>query len=155
MKLISTAQELTEQDSDCIQRASTALQTLVDAFSYRTSDCMRCPGTICALYLLCTCFFGVTTHINVDYAVQVGCLERLFQLRQLFHMIAGQEVSGHNAKISIICWADVILARLGEAIQAIIEGFHPPPSPRTLDSGTLLRHRDEISLHAALQLPRT
>ncbi|KAF7791961.1 hypothetical protein EIP86_002987 [Pleurotus ostreatoroseus] len=68
-------------------------------------------------------------------------------------MVAAQEVSSHNAKVSIICWADVILARLGEAIQAIIEGLHPPLNPQTLGSGTLLRHRDEISLHAALQLP--
>ena len=110
-----------------------------------------------AFYIFCvrTYYFSITTHIHVDYAVQVGCLERLFQLRQFFHMVAAQEVSSHNAKVSIICWADVILARLGEAIQAIIEGLHPPLNPRTLDSGTLLRHRDEISLHAALQLPRT
>lgn len=117
---------------------------------------MRCLDTrhaLCSLRRRTVLLNGHSTLTRST--VQIDCLERLFSLRQAFHVIALQAIRTSKPQFSVICWVDVILARLGDAVMVIIEGESRQSRPGTTDATTLSTHKDEIALYAALQLPRT
>lgn len=80
-------------------------------------------------------------------------LKSLFQLRRCFHTIATQELDSRHPKISVVCWVDVLLSKLGEAVMAIVD----TETYESMETGSLYsldQHKEAISLQAALQLPR-
>jgi len=78
----------------------------------------------------------------------------LFQYRKVFHHIAAQAVVPGTTAPIIICWVDILLVKLSEAIVFVAGGFRP----RDLDEPSLLpslkAQREDDKLLAAAQLPR-
>ena len=80
-------------------------------------------------------------------------LSKLFELRGVFHAIAMQNMDDRNSSKTIVCWADVVIARLGQAAVIVAGTFFDvaphdhgqPPSVRA--------QKDDDVLRAALQLP--
>ncbi|KAJ7139919.1 hypothetical protein C8R44DRAFT_765765 [Mycena epipterygia] len=83
---------------------------------------------------------------------KVSFLTLLFEHRKVFHKIAAQSLaSGAGSSGSIVCWVDVILSKLGDAISTVASGV-------SLDHTTPLfpgsaEFRVEDNLRAACQLP--
>ncbi|KIJ21622.1 hypothetical protein PAXINDRAFT_95165 [Paxillus involutus ATCC 200175] len=79
-------------------------------------------------------------------------LHLLFQYRRLFHIIAARDLRPGSAPPAIVCWVDVVLARLGDVSAFVAAGFHENHPDQTLPD-VLKVQRQEDNLRAAIQLP--
>ena len=80
-------------------------------------------------------------------------LAALFESRAGFHAIAARETAHDSSMTTIVCWADVILARLGQAIiTAASTFFGVSPQDREQPQSVRAQKEDDM-LRAALQLP--
>ncbi|TFK57310.1 hypothetical protein OE88DRAFT_118956 [Heliocybe sulcata] len=86
------------------------------------------------------------------YLVQEDFLMSLFDYRQLFYRIASQECPRDTAPSVIICWVDVILARLGEVV-CVLAAEAPVLDDNSAISASLKKQYEDDSLRAAAQLP--
>ena len=76
----------------------------------------------------------------------------LFECRSVIHDIAARNTT-RQAMSTVVCWADLILAKLGQAVVAAAGGLcgvvasdhHQPP--------TILMQKEDDALRAAVQLP--
>ncbi|KAI0348656.1 hypothetical protein BDW22DRAFT_114729 [Trametopsis cervina] len=130
--------ELTPIVHNDIQQASTSISLFLDQIILPSSN-VDYYDTIDGFQELC----------------QTEVLERLFELRRVFHAIASREVQKRNA--AVVCWVDDLLARLGEAVRRFIEIIDTrSASPRTIEQplSTLQTWREDLALRAAAQLPR-
>ncbi|EMD41766.1 hypothetical protein CERSUDRAFT_90342 [Gelatoporia subvermispora B] len=75
----------------------------------------------------------------------------LFDYRRIFHIIAAKAMSPGSTSSLVVCWADVVLVKLSEAIVAIARGGDE--LPREPEFITLRRHKEDDLLRAAIQLP--
>jgi hypothetical protein len=84
--------------------------------------------------------------------VRPSFLHLLFQYRRLFRVIATRDFKLSPAPLAVVCWVDVVLAKLGDVaafIAAGLDGDHPDQSlPESLKA-----QREEDNLRAAIQLP--
>lgn len=79
-------------------------------------------------------------------------MDRLFVFRDIFHQIAISELKSSQASSTVaVCWVDTILSKLSRALLYVL-GHNPQSDATSLE--TLTKHQEEISLRAALQLPR-
>ncbi|KIK95375.1 hypothetical protein PAXRUDRAFT_37688, partial [Paxillus rubicundulus Ve08.2h10] len=76
----------------------------------------------------------------------------LFQYRRLFHTIAARDFGPGSVPPAIVCWVDVVLARLGDLSAFVAAGFHENHPDQTLPD-VLKVQRQEDNLRAAIQLP--
>ena len=85
-------------------------------------------------------------------AVQTLFMSLLFDYRNLFHSMAADALLPGTAASTIVCWVDVILASMGEAVVELAYGR----KIHTDESGDAVRkHCDDNNLRAAAQLPCT
>lgn len=86
------------------------------------------------------------------WAVSPSFLQVLFQYRHLFRAIAARNLKPNFAVPTIVCWADIILAKLGDLSTFLATDFHafPPSSPLP---DILLVRQQEDNTRAAVQLP--
>lgn len=89
---------------------------------------------------------------SLTNAVRPSFLYLLFQYRRLFRVIATRDFKLNSTPLAIVCWVDVILAKLGDVVACIaagLDGDHPGHSL----PGSLKAQREEDNLRAAIQLP--
>ncbi|KAF9240909.1 hypothetical protein BU15DRAFT_73766 [Melanogaster broomeanus] len=79
-------------------------------------------------------------------------LHLLFQYRRLFHMLAVKDLSPGSAPPAVVCWVDVVLAKLGDVSAVVAAGFHKNHPDQMLPD-VLRAQRQEDNLRAAIQLP--
>ncbi len=84
------------------------------------------------------------------YAVNPSFLAMLFEYRAVIYGIAARNADGQTL---IVCWADLILAKLGQAVIATAGSLCGVVSPHQDQPSTILAQRDEDMLRAAAQLP--
>lgn len=77
-------------------------------------------------------------------------MEKLFAFRVVFHQVAASEIPQTHTSV-VVCWVDVILAKLSQAILVVMDKFC---DTKVVSLGTLSQHRDEMTLRAVLQFPR-
>ncbi|TFY83782.1 hypothetical protein EWM64_g248 [Hericium alpestre] len=87
------------------------------------------------------------------FAVSTDFLTKLFGFRQRFHVVAANELASSKTVTILVCWVDVILAKIGEAATAIASGWSADPSPCSDMFDSLARQREGDALRAAAQLP--
>ncbi|TFY52613.1 hypothetical protein EVJ58_g9913 [Rhodofomes roseus] len=79
----------------------------------------------------------------------------LFAYRQVFYVIAAREVHVGMASSAVVCWVDVVFAKLGEAITTVAAGS-PPSTDQSADLHASMQKQFESHLlRAATQLPST
>ncbi|KAJ3554696.1 hypothetical protein NM688_g2967 [Phlebia brevispora] len=135
LNIYDSNNEFTEYDR--IQRVSTALLALSDTLISSPTTCIQDAYIRRALCSL----------------LRVECLQRLFLLRQIFHAIAARDSQNGGTKYSIVCWVDIILSRLGDVVMAIVAQGANDLRYETATCNAFSKHKEEISLYAALQLP--
>lgn len=78
----------------------------------------------------------------------------LFDYRRVFHGIAALALAPDSAASTVVCWVDVIFAKLSEAVVNLAGGVFredlESPSFQNLRA-----QREDSNLRAAAQLPRT
>ena len=80
-------------------------------------------------------------------------LSKLFELRGAFHAIAMQNMDDRNSSKTIVCWADVVVARLGQ-VAVVVAGTFFDVAPHDHGQPPSVRaQKDDDALRAALQLP--
>jgi hypothetical protein len=80
--------------------------------------------------------------------VEHDFLEKLFILRRVFHHCASTEADG--SRVVLVCWVDVVLATMCDAIGAIVAQIQPTDFD---SNSTLQSHKNEARLRAITQLP--
>ncbi|KAG1716553.1 hypothetical protein ID866_605, partial [Astraeus odoratus] len=79
-------------------------------------------------------------------------LQLLFQYRRLFRVIAAKEIRPRCRIPAVVCWVDVVLAKLGDLINLIATEFSKSRPQSSLPK-VLVVQQQEDSLRAAIQLP--
>lgn len=79
-------------------------------------------------------------------------IQKLFELRRVFHRIGARDSRNCQHTPVIICWVDVFLSRLGDAIPVIV-AIRSGLESTDATSLVFEDHRRKSSLRAALQLP--
>ncbi|KAH7883720.1 hypothetical protein F5I97DRAFT_1580022 [Phlebopus sp. FC_14] len=92
--------------------------------------------------------------VNVTSLFNPSFMQLLFQYRRIFHFIAMNSVDPGYAVPTVVCWVDVVLAKLGDLSALLAAGFHSYHPDRTLPDALKAR-RQEDSIRAAIQLPGT
>lgn len=100
------------------------------------------------LSIPCTRSFPLTNPVRPSF------LHLLFQYRRLFRVIATRDFKPNSAPLAIVCWVDVVLARLGDVAACIAAGLDVD-HPDQLLPESLKARREEDNLRAAIQLPGT
>ncbi|CCM00910.1 uncharacterized protein FIBRA_02956 [Fibroporia radiculosa] len=77
----------------------------------------------------------------------------LFEFRRVFRGIAVRDVAPGRAAATVVCWVDVVLAKLGDAIVSIAGGSPGGKDREETLPETLRKQRDGDVLRAATQLP--
>ena len=95
------------------------------------------------------CIFHLT---NTRHAVAPSFVNLLFQYRSIFHNIAARDGGPEHARSTVVCWVDVILVRLAEAVTVLV-GDPRSPNPDKPLLATLERQMEGEALRAATQLP--
>lgn len=97
---------------------------------------------------------SVLAHCSIPLTnpVRPSFLDLLFQYRRLFHVIAARDFRPSSAPLAIVCWADVVLAKLGDVVVVIAAGLDEEHPDHSLP-GSLKAQREEDNLRAAIQLP--
>lgn len=98
--------------------------------------------------------------IYPGFVGQVSVIEKLFVLRRTFHQLSAEE-NNNNENVAVVSCVDALFAKLGHLVSHI--GSYQrdeacpslPSDPLPQNSFTIGGHREETSLRAALQLPRT
>lgn len=98
----------------------------------------------------CQLFYRMAMNSH-RYLVDISFISILFTYRRVFHGIAAREA---DALAVVVCWVDVVLSRLGEAIVQISGGNISVSEPNFPTSDLLQKQRDDDALRAAIQLPR-
>jgi hypothetical protein len=93
-------------------------------------------------------------ELTVSTTAHFSFLVILFDYRKIFHDMAARALLPGTTASTTISWVDVILAKLGDAVVAIASGFEVTSAEPPI-SKILKQQRDEDSLRAAAQLPRT
>lgn len=78
-------------------------------------------------------------------------LNKLFDFRRVFHRLASREA--HDSSTAVVSWVDLILARLGEAVQRVVDHGTTSKLLSRSPHRMLSEHQGEGALKAALQLP--
>ena len=94
-------------------------------------------------------FLSLSTLI---WAVSPPFLQVLFQHRHLSRTIAARNFKPSSAVPAIVCWADILLAKLGDLSTFLATDFRGSRPDRPLPD-VLLAHQQEDSTRAAVQLP--
>ncbi|RDX56001.1 hypothetical protein OH76DRAFT_587645 [Lentinus brumalis] len=79
-------------------------------------------------------------------------LSLLFAFRTLFRAIAASSTDDRNASV-IVCWADIIIVKLGQAITIIAGSYFDISSSDQVYPESVLVQREDDMLRAAVQLP--
>ncbi|KAG9314489.1 hypothetical protein JVU11DRAFT_5286 [Chiua virens] len=86
---------------------------------------------------------------DVASILRSSFLHLLFQYRRLFRVIATRDFKPNSTPLAVICWVDVVLAKLGDVVAFIAAGLDSDQSlPESLKG-----QREEDNLRAAIQLP--
>lgn len=103
---------------------------------------------------VCTCpfVFLCKAHIDLESLVQPSFLSILFDYRKVFHGLAAEDLVSGAVASTIICWVDVIFAKLSEASVVVAGGLRLGFS-QAYQFEDLRKHLDEDCLRAAAQLP--
>ncbi|KAH8100618.1 hypothetical protein BXZ70DRAFT_938064 [Cristinia sonorae] len=128
--------ELNETSHTIIHRASTLIFNFLDKLIDHGVTCVVCDEELLA-------GFSALLHLPV--------LNKLFAYRHLFLRIASGESGGDNI---VACWVDVLLAKIGSTVLAIV-GESQTQDMTRFELRTLLSHVSESSLRASSQLPKT
>lgn len=122
---------------------------------------IRVLGIVFASYVRAYVHFPAhTVTIYPGFVGQVPVLEKLLALRRTCHQLAAEE-NNNNENVAVISCVDALFAKLGHLVSHI--GSYQrdeacpslPSDPLPQNSFTIGGHREETSLRAALQLPRT
>ncbi len=97
--------------------------------------------------VICACADPVS-YILVD----PDFLSLLFAFRTLFRAIAASSTDDRNASV-IVCWADIIIVKLGQAITIIAGSYFDISSSDQVYPESVLVRREDDMLRAAVQLP--
>ncbi|KAH0838421.1 hypothetical protein J3R83DRAFT_6728 [Lanmaoa asiatica] len=89
---------------------------------------------------------------DVASILRPSFLYLLFQYRRLFRVIATRDLKLGSAPLAIVCWVDVVLAKLGD-VAAFIAGGLDRNHPNQSLPESLKAQREEDNLRAAIQLP--
>ncbi|KAI0082826.1 hypothetical protein K474DRAFT_1694180 [Panus rudis PR-1116 ss-1] len=85
--------------------------------------------------------------------LNVSFMERLFDLRSVFHDIAANNNGLAGSNRVVVCWVDTVFTKLGSVLPNLFFATgHIHPSH--LESPLLVAHREQSLLFAAAQLPR-
>ncbi|TFK94334.1 hypothetical protein K466DRAFT_657861 [Polyporus arcularius HHB13444] len=79
-------------------------------------------------------------------------LSLLFAFRTLFRAIAASSTDDRNASV-IVCWADIIIVKLGQAITIIAGSYFDISTSDQVYPESVLVQREDDMLRAAVQLP--
>ncbi|KAH9946799.1 hypothetical protein B0H21DRAFT_741825 [Amylocystis lapponica] len=82
---------------------------------------------------------------------ELSFISLLFEYRRIFHQIAARDITPGNAPPIVVCWVDVILAKLAEVIVVFAHG--PSEDVKRPPLTTLQRQMEGDALRAATQLP--
>ena len=86
--------------------------------------------------------------------VQMPFILLLFDYRKVFHSIAAQALLPGTAASAVVCWVDVILASLSEAVIKVGCGRRLPHNDsQNSFSESLKKQSEDNNLRAAAQLP--
>lgn len=77
----------------------------------------------------------------------------LFAYRQVFHAIAVRSIHAGSVPSAVVCWVDVVFAKLAVAVTAICPGGPPSASQSETVHGSMQKQLDCYLLRAATQLP--
>lgn len=92
------------------------------------------------------------TNQVILVSVDADFLSLLFKFRALFRFIAASTTVETSTSV-IVCWADIILAKLGQAIVAVAgSSFDVASSDHTIPQSVRAQRQDDM-LRAAVQLP--
>lgn len=142
-----------ERSHEIVQNASNAIAGFLDFVIHHGELCLACDTKIIAGFsLLCKstiCICHGAFMLTSRDAVRIPVVERLFTYRQLFLQIANRTTSPSGDTHIIACWVDVVLAKLGDSVLALL-GWRQL-SMRS--SHSLANHVSESTLRAAVQLP--
>ncbi|KAI0936199.1 hypothetical protein AcV5_004396 [Taiwanofungus camphoratus] len=93
-------------------------------------------------------------QIAIAGLVHSSFISLLFDYRRIFHRLAARDLM-HSAPAVVVCWVDVILAKLGDAI-FVIASRRPDsslPVPEEPSFVSLEKQKEGAALRAATQLP--
>ncbi|KAF8559216.1 hypothetical protein OG21DRAFT_712038 [Imleria badia] len=114
-----------------------------------------CASTILALFSAVLQQQGPATDSfipDIASILRPSFVHLLFQYRRLFRVLAARDFKLTSAPLAIVCWVDIVLAKLGDVaalVAAGLDGDHPDQSlPESLKA-----QREEDNLRAAIQLP--
>lgn len=77
----------------------------------------------------------------------------LFAYRQVFHVIAARSICTSTVSSAVVCWVDVIFAKIAVAITAISPDIPSSASQSEQLHGSMQKQLDCHLLRAATQLP--
>ena len=77
----------------------------------------------------------------------------LFAYRQVFHAMAARSIRPGLVSSAVVCWVDVVFAKLAVAITAICPGVPSSASQSDQVHGGMQKQLDCHLLRAATQLP--
>lgn len=120
------------------------LQQDPDSLCGFVPDIASIRGSRDFLYLLCS--FAVTNPVRPSF------LHLLFQYRRLFRAIAARDFKLNFAPLAIVCWVDIVLAKLGDVAALVAAGLDKDHPDQSLPE-SLKVQREEDNLRAAIQLP--
>ena len=89
---------------------------------------------------------------SLVHQVKPSFLHLLFQYRRLFRVIAARDFPPGTAPSAVVCWVDLLLAKLGDVVAFIAAGLDVDHPDRSLPE-SLRAQREEDNLRAAIQLP--
>lgn len=84
--------------------------------------------------------------------VHVNFLTTLFGHRKAFHDMAGRMTAQNTMASTVVCWVDILLAKLSVFVMNIAGGFSPNFQDGSL-SGNLKLQQEADCVRAAAQLP--
>ncbi|GBE78374.1 hypothetical protein SCP_0112590 [Sparassis crispa] len=92
-------------------------------------------------------------YIAMGQLLQFSFMSLLFDYRKLFHGIAARDTSHTSAPSTVVCWVDVVLSKLGDAVISLIGRHCTDVKTLEWSFSTLKQQRETDSLYAAVQLP--
>ncbi|KAL6302231.1 hypothetical protein BKA93DRAFT_794093 [Sparassis latifolia] len=92
-------------------------------------------------------------YIAMGQLLQFSFMSLLFDYRKLFHRIAARDTSHTSAPSTVVCWVDVVLSKLGDAVISLIGRHCTDVETLEWSFSTLKQQRETDSLYAAVQLP--
>lgn len=149
--MVSTLNKDTSLHGDILKASNSIIRFLDDCCALPLDTRLKAKAVSYFPHLGTPVFLNVfCTHL-IEFIVDATFLSCLFDHRKTSQNIAAQTLKLTTAAPTIVCWVDVVLAKLSALAVTIASGFSP--KMLGLRSGYMRPQREDDCIRAATQLP--